>query len=110
MQMAPRAGKSFIYRLLLAMVFQICALVPLLQAQSGFDDDRVMLQGFYWESPRFGHRDRFPDNGKKLWYEIVKSDAVAIADANFDLIWLPPPEYAGDFSVGYNPKQFFRVD
>ena len=30
--------------------------VPL-YAQAGFEDDRVMLQGFYWESYRHGHPD-----------------------------------------------------
>jgi alpha-amylase len=69
-----------------------------------------MLQGFYWESSRFGHPAKFPANGTKSWYDIVKSDAATIAAANFDLIWLPPPAYSGDFSVGYNPKQFFVLD
>jgi glycosidase len=26
------------------------------------------------------------------------------------LIWMPPPSYAGDFSAGYNPKEYFRLD
>ncbi|VTR94354.1 Alpha amylase catalytic region OS=Methylobacterium nodulans (strain ORS2060 / LMG 21967) GN=Mnod_0201 PE=4 SV=1 [Gemmata massiliana] len=33
-------------------------------AQAGFDDDRVMLQGFYWESHRHGDPD-FPQFGSK---------------------------------------------
>jgi alpha-amylase len=76
-----------------------------LWGQAGFGDDRVMLQGFYWESPRFGH-----SMGNKVWYEIVASDAATIANANFDLVWMPPPAYAGEMSVGYNPKQLFRLD
>jgi len=91
----------------------LCLLIALsgsLQAQSGFGDDRVMLQGFYYESYRHGHPDKFPNQGDKLWYEIVKSQATAIAGANFDLVWLPPPSYAGPFSAGYNPKQYFRLD
>ncbi|MEG9434599.1 alpha-amylase [Edaphobacter sp. HDX4] len=79
-------------------------------AQSGFDDDRVMLQGFYYESYRFGHPAKFPGYGTKLWYDIVRDDADAIAAANFDLVWMPPPSYAGEFSVGYNPKQYFVLD
>ncbi len=97
-------------RLLLLLLCQLCILASLARAQSGFDDDRVMLQGFYWESYRFGHPDRFPSQGNKSWYQIVQDKAPAIAAANFDLIWLPPPEYAGDSSVGYNPKQLFRLD
>ena len=28
----------------------------------------------------------------------------------FDLIWLPPPSYAGQYSAGYNPKEYFKLD
>jgi alpha-amylase len=81
-----------------------------LLAQAGFDDDRVMLQGFYYESYRFGHTDKFPTLGNQLWYQIVQAKAPEIASANFDLIWLPPPSYAGDLSGGYNPKQYFVLN
>ena len=55
-------------------------------AQAGFDDDRVMLQGFYWESYRHGHDDpRFGRFGNKRWYEIVKDLAKQMRDARFDL-------------------------
>src|SRR5437667_7380550 len=76
-------------------------------AQSGFDDDRVMLQGFYWESYRHG---QLPTFGTKRWYEIARDLAPRIRDARFDLVWLPPPSYAGDLSAGYNPKEYFRLD
>lgn len=79
-------------------------------AQAGFDDDRVMLQGFYWESYRHGRPDQFPQFGSKKWYEIVKSKAGEMRDARFDLVWLPPPSYAGDVSAGYNPKQYFNLN
>jgi len=61
------------------------------QAQAGFDDDRVMLQGFYWESYRHGNPGRFPQFGDKKWYVIVGENAETIRQARFDLIWLPPP-------------------
>jgi len=80
------------------------------QAQSGFADDRVMLQGFYWESCRHGRPDRFPALGSARWYDIVRAQAATIAAGGFDLIWLPPVSYAGDLSVGYNPKEYFRLD
>ncbi len=79
-------------------------------AQAGFDDDRVMLQGFYWESYRHGHPDSFPELGDKKWYEIVKEQAPAIREGRFDLIWLPPPSYAGELSAGYNPKEYFNLN
>jgi len=59
-------------------------------AQAGFEDDRVMLQGFYWESYRHGYPERFPAFGDKKWYELVQQQAAAIQDGRFDLVWLPP--------------------
>jgi alpha-amylase len=79
-------------------------------AQAGFSDDRVMLQGFYWESYRHGHPEKFPDFGSKQWYDIVREQAPAIREGRFDLIWLPPPSYAGEFSAGYNPKEYFNLN
>jgi len=69
-------------------------------------DGRVMLQGFYWESYRHG---LLPGYGPLRWYEIVRQQADAIAEAGFDLIWLPPPSFAGARSAGYNPKQYFNL-
>ncbi len=79
------------------------------RAQAGFDDDRVMLQGFYWESYRHGHPDKFPQFGSKTWYSIVREQAPVIREGRFDLIWLPPPSYAGELSAGYNPKEYFKL-
>lgn len=78
-------------------------------AQAGFNDDRVLLQGFYWESYRHGHTDRFPELGNKKWYQIIEENAPTIRDARFDLIWLPPPSYSGGLSAGYNPKEYFNL-
>ncbi len=36
--------------------------------QGRFDDDRVMLQGFYWETYRHGYPQKFPWFGNKNWY------------------------------------------
>lgn len=89
----------------------VCLLVVSTPAfsQAGFEDDRVMLQGFYWESYRHGHPDRFPRHGDKPWYRIVAEHAPAIGAGRFDLIWLPPPSYAGSRSAGYNPKEYFNL-
>lgn len=81
---------------------------PPLRAQSGFDDGRVMIQGFYWESYRHGHPG-YEGFGPRRWYTIVRESAEALREARFDLIWLPPPSFAGDLSAGYNPKQYFNL-
>lgn len=78
-------------------------------AQAGFDDDRVMLQGFYWESSRHGY-PKFLQFGTEHWYAIVAREAPAIQAAGFDLVWLPPPSFAGGYSAGYDPKEYFVLD
>ncbi len=93
-------------------VVLICVSCFLAYAQGGFGDDRVMLQGFYWESYRHGHPERseFQKFGNKKWYEIVADLAPKIREARFDLVWLPPPSYAGAYSAGYNPKEYFNLN
>src|SRR5262245_9312240 len=92
----------------LGVWFALAVLWLPIAAQSGFDDDRVMLQGFYWEPYRHGHPD-YPYFGTRKWYLIVDELAPAIRGARFDLVWLPPPSYAGDLSAGYNPKRYFDL-
>ena len=92
--------------LMLVLLAALGSMPERASAQAGLEDDRVMLQGFYWESYRHGHPGRPGSVGAKRWYEIVKDQAGAIRDARFDLIWLPPPSFAGDYSAGYNPKEF----
>jgi alpha-amylase len=94
------------------LALALAAAVPAF-AQAGFEDDRVMLQGFYWESYRHGHADRFPSFGDKHWYVIVRENAGPIRDGGFDLVWLPPPSFAGDgqaLGAGYGPRELFRLD
>jgi alpha-amylase len=96
--------QMFLVPLLLLVAVPATAL-----GQAGFDDDRVMLQGFYWESYRHGDA-QFPQYGKKKWYDIVRENAGALRDGRFDLVWLPPPSWAGGRSAGYNPKQLWKFD
>ena len=110
---APRWTRRALF-CALAVCFQVAALAAAAsgtaRAQAGFDDDRVMLQGFYWESYRHGHPAEFPAFGPTRWYAIVEAQADAMREARFDLVWLPPPSFAGDRSAGYNPKELFRLD
>ena len=93
---------------LLAVVLSIGGAAPA-RGQSGFDDDRVMLQGFYWESYRHGYPAKFPEYGTNTWYRIVRDNAAAIRSGHFNLVWLPPPSFAGEFSAGYNPQELFNL-
>jgi alpha-amylase len=99
-------------RLVLLTAIFFCVSCFCAFAQGGFGDDRVMLQGFYWESYRHGHPERseFKGFGNRKWYEIVADLAPKIREARFDLIWLPPPSYAGAYSAGYNPKEYFNLN
>ena len=89
----------------LAAVLVTCVVV---YGQAGFDDDRVLLQGFYWESYRHGD-PQHPEFVAKKWYDIVRDNAQRIREGRFDMIWLPPPSYAGAGSAGYNPKEYFNL-
>jgi alpha-amylase len=93
------------------LVLLLLALLPTrpAHAQADFDDGRVLLQGFYWESYRHGD-PKFPEFGTRRWYDIVRDNAGTIRAGRFDLVWLPPPCYAGERSAGYNPKQYFKLD
>ena len=55
------------------------------RAQAGFEDDRVMLQGFYWESYRHGRPQKFSGFGDKRWHRIIAELAPAMREARFDL-------------------------
>lgn len=78
--------------------------------QAPLNDERIMLQGFYWESHRHGHPEKFPNLGNKKWYTLVKDNVDKIKNGHFDLVWLPPPSYAGDYSAGYGPKEYFNLN
>ncbi len=99
---------SVLMRFILAVLLMFAQGVSF--AQAGFEDDRVMIQGFYWESYRHGHPDRFPDYGDTHWYTLVREQASTLRAGRFDLIWLPPPSWAGDSSAGYNPKEYFNLN
>jgi alpha-amylase len=102
--------KQVLLSTFVALLHLTIALCPqAARAQAGFDDDRVMLQGFYWESYRHGHPEKFPSYGAKRWYQIVAEEGPAIRLGRFDLIWLPPPSFAGAYSAGYNPKEYFNL-
>ncbi|ACL55246.1 alpha-amylase C-terminal beta-sheet domain-containing protein [Methylobacterium nodulans] len=104
----------------IAMLPVALALPRAAHGQAGFDDDRVLLQSFYWESYRHGHPVKFPAYGNKRWYRIVAELAPAIRAGRFDLIWLPSPSFSGAHaacmpreclhSAGYNPKEYFDLD
>src|SRR5215217_2723648 len=101
--------KSIIKIIVIVWTFQITFYVEGF-SQAKFDDGRVMLQGFYWESCRHGYPSKFPQFGQKKWYSIVQENAGKIKQGGFDLIWLPPPSSAGKYSAGYGPKEYFNLN
>jgi hypothetical protein len=62
------------WRLTTAIILlSVFACASALLAQAGFEDDRVMLQGFYWESYRHGHPEKFPNYGDKQLVATMRS-------------------------------------
>lgn len=88
-------------------------LAPTALGQGGYNDSRVMIQGFMWESHQSG--EHFAEGGEKYnvdwqekWYDHVKSKVDILADAKFDLIWLPPPSQGE--GAGYHPQKLNDFD
>ena len=52
--------------------------------------------------------NRFPQFGGKKWYEIVRDNAESIRDGRFDLVWLPPPSFAGEQQRRLQPQAIFQ--
>jgi alpha-amylase len=80
---------------LIAKILVICLLYITSAGAQVPNDDRVLLQGFYWESAANN-----PDN----WYNIINSTSQELADMGIDMIWLPPPSDAGSLE-GYLPRE-----
>ena len=57
----------------------------------------VLLQGFHWNSHRWG------------WWNIVNAKAAEIQAAGFTMVWLPPPSRGAD-SAGYLPNEWRNLD
>lgn len=64
------------------------------------NDDRVLLQGFYWEASN----DKLEE-----WYEYVEALAPDMSAAGIDMIWLPPPSDAAAYE-GYLPRELNNFD
>jgi alpha-amylase len=83
-------------------------------AQGGYNDDRVMIQGFIRESSIDGvdvdvEGQKVTAHNKGKWYKLVADHAKELADAEFDLIWLPPPSDCAD-DPGYIPRRLYVFD
>lgn len=62
--------------------------------------DRVMIQGFYWDVTPGG-----------VWYDVLTEYAPLLGLTGFEGIWLPPPSKsaAGGFDVGYTPYDYYDL-
>ena len=79
---------------LLALLYLVAS--DLAFGQGGYNDDRVVIQGFMWESHQQGKQKgkggyEYHVDWKDKWYSHVKSKVDELSDAKFGLIWLPPP-------------------
>ena len=101
--------KSILNRLLVVLWILVSATVAL--GQGGYNDDRVMIQGFMWESHQEGKQKgnggyEYEVHWKDKWYDNVRSKVDELADAKFDLIWLPPPSQGE--GAGYHPQELYN--
>lgn len=88
-------------------VFSALISVQICLAQGGYNDDRVLIQGFMWESSVDGKPapawSKNEVHWKDHWYDEVKDKVGELADAKFDVIWLPPP--SNGEGAGYHPHE-----
>jgi alpha-amylase len=82
-------------------------------AQGGYNDNRVMLQGFMWESHQDGKQtasggQEYEVHWKDKWYEHVKSKVDELADAKIDLLWLPSASQGE--GAGYHPLELYNFN
>jgi alpha-amylase len=81
-------------------------------AQGGYNDGRVLIQGFMWESSVDGKPapawSDYEVHWKNRWYDEVKNKAGELADAKFDVIWLPPP--SNGEGAGYHPHALYNFN
>jgi alpha-amylase len=82
-------------------------------AQGGYNDDRVMIQGFMWESSQDGKQKgtggyEYEVHWQNKWYDNVKSKVDELADAKFDLMWMPPPSQGE--GAGYHPQELYNFN
>lgn len=65
----------------------------------------VMLQAFYWDCPRA--------EGKEFkWWDHVRAQIPALAQAGFTSLWLPPAHKAANLggpSMGYDPYDYYDL-
>jgi alpha-amylase len=76
-------------------------LIISLLLSSGYNaQDRVLLQGFYW--------DVIPGG---VWYDTLLTKADTIASVGFTEVWFPAPSKgaAGGFDVGYIPRDYYDL-
>jgi alpha-amylase len=80
----------------------------LVLAQGGYNDDRVMMQGFLWESHQSGVQRaaggaEYEVDWRGKWYDHVRSKVEELAEAEINLVWLPPPSHGE--GAGYHPQE-----
>jgi len=80
-------------------------------AQGGYNDDRVMIQGFMWESHQKGKNKgeggyEYEVDWQYNWYSHLKSKIEELRNAKFDMIWLPPPSQGE--GAGYHPHEYYN--
>ncbi len=75
-----------LFAILIAVTVQLTAQVP--------NDDRILLQGFYWDAQ---------DNSNG-WYNNINTLSSELGTAGFDMVWMPPPSNSGA-PQGYLPRE-----
>src|SRR5687767_14621072 len=84
--------KGLIGKSILLAIVLLPGLMGRALGQGGYNDNRVMMQGFMWESHQSGRQRaaggaEYDVDWRGKWYDEVRSNAQELADAEIDLIW-----------------------
>ena len=94
---------------LAVLVLVLASVAAPAAAQSGFDDDRVLLQGFYWESYRHGHAGLPSRSGPGAGTR--SSGITRRRSARRASIWsgCRRRRSPASLSAGYDPREYFNL-
>ncbi|MFZ0453157.1 MAG: alpha-amylase family glycosyl hydrolase, partial [Ignavibacteriaceae bacterium] len=65
----------------------------------------VIMQSFYWDSPKL-------ENKEAEWWNFISSKIPSLKSVGFTALWLPPANKAANLdglSMGYDPYDYYDL-
>ena len=90
----------------ISMLLTLTCLLFLLFLPKGNTQDKVIMQGFYWNTVPGDISD--VTNGG-VWWDSIATVAPILKNAGFNVVWMPPAQkgFAGIYDMGYGIADYF---